>query len=128
MSYSQTISSHLDKVVSTFIDKIVSQHPTMSKDDLMMLWNGGGGGGGVTNKGGNGDSVIPKELSVLSKSELVELCKTKKLKHTGTPSLFLDDPPRSSFGIGPPPVYCLPLPGPLVDLFLPFLPLPLPLS
>lgn len=84
MSYSQTISSHLDKVVSTFIDKIVSQHPTMSKDDLMMLWNGGGGGGGVTNKGGNGDSVIPKELSVLSKSELVELCKTKKLKHTGT--------------------------------------------
>ena len=86
MSYSQTISSHLDKVVSTFIDKIVSQHPILNKDDLMMLWNGGAAVlvGVVKNNGSSDNIIIPKELSILSKTELVELCKTKKLKHTGT--------------------------------------------
>lgn len=79
MSYSQAITAHVDKTVLSFIDKIVSSNPTVSKDALVLLWNNNT----VTAVKG-GDDAPPSELTKLSKTELVELCKTKNLKHTGT--------------------------------------------
>ena len=80
MTYSQAISAHVDKTVLSFIDKIVSSNPTVSKDALVLLWNNNTAGT-VT---AVGDEAHPNELTKLSKTELVELCKTKNLKHTGT--------------------------------------------
>lgn len=80
MTYSQAISAHVDKTVLSFIDKIVFSNPTVSKDALVLLWNNNTAGT-VT---AVGDEAPPNELTKLSKTELVELCKTKNLKHTGT--------------------------------------------
>lgn len=85
MTYSQAISAHVDKIVLSFIDKIVSSNPTVSKDALVLLWNNNSTGTVVAVKGGGGDEASPSsELTKLSKTELVELCKAKNLKHTGT--------------------------------------------
>ena len=84
MSFSATLSSSTEKVVLTYIDQISTKF-LISKDDLLSLWNGGicGGSHDTTIKQQLLDNV-PKELAILTRNELVEMCKTKKLKHSGT--------------------------------------------
>jgi hypothetical protein len=80
MSFSAALSSSTEKVVLSYIEKVSNTY-SLSKDELLSMWNGGGGG--EIGKPVLMDNV-PKELAVLSRNELVELCKTKKLKHGGT--------------------------------------------
>jgi len=84
MSFSATLSSSTEKVVLTYIDQISTKF-LISKDDLLSLWNGGtcGSSNDATIKQQLLDNV-PKELAILTRNELVEMCKTKKLKHSGT--------------------------------------------
>ena len=82
MSFSATLSSSTEKVVLTYIDQISIKF-LISKDDLLSLWNGGVCGNDGTIKQQLLDNV-PKELAILTRNELVEMCKTKKLKHSGT--------------------------------------------
>lgn len=82
MSFSAVLSSSTEKVVLSYIEKVSNTY-SLSKEELLSLWNGGGGGGVEIGKPVLMDNV-PKELAVLSRNELVELCKTKKLKHGGT--------------------------------------------
>ena len=77
MSYSDLLSSSADKVIVSFIDKIAQTY-SLSKDDLLSIWNGG------VAKIISGGGEIPKELISLTRLELVELCKNKNLKHSGT--------------------------------------------
>ena len=84
MSFSATLSSSTEKVVLTYIDQISTKF-LISKDDLLSLWNGGvcGSSNDAAIKQQLLDNV-PKELAILTRNELVEMCKTKKLKHSGT--------------------------------------------
>lgn len=53
MTYSQAISAHVDKIVLSFIDKIVSSNPTVNKDALVLLWNNNNSTATVAVKGGD---------------------------------------------------------------------------
>ena len=77
MSYSQTISNAVDKIVLSFIDKVASTYPIITKEQLMGVW--------TNNTTMTMTSLaVGGELSKMSKNELVELCKAKNLKVTGT--------------------------------------------
>lgn len=78
MSFSESLSTSIDKTVVTYIEKISALY-SLNKDDLVAIWKGGNGGGG-----GGLDKEIPKELLALNRNELVELCKSKNLKYGGT--------------------------------------------
>lgn len=77
MSFADSLNTSNDKVVISFIEKL-SSHFSISKDEILALWRGGGIKTTATE--------IPKELLCLSKNELVEMCKTKSLKHGGSKS------------------------------------------
>ena len=86
MSFSATLSSSTEKVVLTYIDQISTKF-LINKDDLLSLWNGGACGSSSSNDGTIKQQLldnVPKELAILTRNELVEMCKTKKLKHSGT--------------------------------------------
>jgi len=78
MSFSESISDNLNKVVLTYIDKVAVTF-SISKDELVSIWKGGKGTTSTTDS-----TEIPNELSKLKKNELVELCKSKNLKQGGT--------------------------------------------
>jgi hypothetical protein len=84
MSYSQTISNAVDKIVLSYIDKVVSTYPAViSKEQLLGVWTNNMLGGL------EGDAKVVTaaasgELTKMSKNELVELCKAKGLKVSGS--------------------------------------------
>jgi hypothetical protein len=78
MSYSEAISSHVDKIIIGYIEKVVSAYPVVSKEQLLSVW----GGNFVT--GGTNVDNASNELSKMNKPELQELCKGKGLRHTGS--------------------------------------------
>lgn len=73
-------SSLVDITVRTFIDKIVSEY-SIEKDELIMLWEG-------MNKTEDVPKVEKKfdreSLEKMTKPLLVEICKEKGIRHTGT--------------------------------------------
>lgn len=79
-------SSLVDITVRTFIDKIVSEY-SIEKSELIMLWEG-------MNKTEDGSKVEKKydrdSLEKLTKPLLVEICKEKNIKHTGTKGEVVD--------------------------------------
>lgn len=83
MSFSAALSSSTEKVVLSYIDKVSNTY-SINKEELLSMWNGGGGNNNGAEIGKPLIDNVPKELAVLSRNELVELCKTKKLKHGGT--------------------------------------------
>jgi hypothetical protein len=79
MSFSDSLNTSTDKIILSFIDKVSTQF-SISKEELLSLWKGSSGGGG-------GKVIIgevSKELSGLNKNELIEMCKSKGLKHGGS--------------------------------------------
>lgn len=82
MSYSEAISSHVDKIIVGYIEKVVSAYPVVTKEQLLSVW---GNETPVSVSGTNADNAS-NELSKLNKLELQELCKGKGLRHTGSKS------------------------------------------
>ena len=84
MSFSESISDNLDKVVLSYIEKVAITF-SISRDELVSIWKGGKGTINIkTNATATTGEEIPNELAKLKKNELVELCKSKNLKHGGT--------------------------------------------
>lgn len=78
MSLSLTVTQAVDRAVQTYISRIATQY-NLNKSDLMCLWSG--------EEVLSTPSVEPSDnpqLLKLGKPELMELCKAKGLKSTGT--------------------------------------------
>lgn len=78
MSYSEAISSHVDKIIIGYIEKVVSAYPVVTKEQLLSVW-----GKQTPAVGTNADNAS-NELSKMNKAELQELCKGKGLSRTGS--------------------------------------------
>ena len=90
MSFSTIIQNAVDDIISKYIDKISSKY-NLDKSELNKMWN-------------NIDVIAPQEskpcdddkkkivnaLTRLTKPELVELCKTKGLKTSGTKTQLIE--------------------------------------
>jgi hypothetical protein len=92
MSFSQIIQNAINDTLTKYIEKVSSKYK-ISKEELMKLWN-------------SNDIVVEKEniksyddskqkivngLSKLTKPELIELCKSKSLKITGTKAELIEN-------------------------------------
>lgn len=71
MSFSQD----LENIIIKYIDRL-SLEFKISRDDLLKIWNG--------NSSSASSSSINAELNKLTKQELMEMCKVKTLKVSGT--------------------------------------------
>ena len=81
MSLKESAFSSLNSVISTYIN-MISQKYNINVEELKVLWEGGNVVPSVP--------VIPssasKELEILTRSQLVEMCKSKNLKVSGNKS------------------------------------------
>ena len=88
MSLAQILFKNIDNTIHLFINKIASKH-NLDENELLKLWNTK-----------NVEPVVVQSTSIaseksaqllkLDKKELVELCKTKKLKIGGTKKDIVD--------------------------------------
>lgn len=76
MSFSNSITTAVDNIIFSYIAKVANKY-SIDKTELMNLYTDNSVP--VTSP-----SVGTSELNKLSKSELIELCRTKKLKVTGS--------------------------------------------
>jgi len=91
MSLSDKIQSEIQKIVNLYIESVSSKYD-LDKNELLILWNNN------TNIKSNQQNIIVNEdkkennntLIKLSKAELVEMCKSKKLKTGGTKQDLVD--------------------------------------
>lgn len=78
---SSMINSTLDNTIKSYIN-IISKKYNLSEKELNELWNGG-----VSDMTPSSSKVVANtELDKLSKGELIEMCKSKNLKVSGTKS------------------------------------------
>ena len=84
MSLKESAFSGLNSVIFTYIN-MISQKYNINKEDLKMLWEGGE----TTSLASSSVVVTPtlssaaKELEILTKTQLIEMCKGKNLKVSG---------------------------------------------
>ena len=81
MSFSNSITNAVDNIVFEYIDKVAKMY-SLNKTDLLNLYNSSVSLSSE-NKVGTG-TVSSSELNKLNKTELIELCRTKKLKLSGS--------------------------------------------
>jgi len=74
MSFRSELENALNSTILKYIDNIASKY-NLEKDELYKIWTGSCGTSSV---------ISNPELEKLSKKELTELCKGKKLKVSGT--------------------------------------------
>ena len=81
MSLSNNIQNTISQTINLFIEEVSTKY-NLNKKDLLNIWNG---------SGGKSDENISKNennnlnnLLKLNKNELIELCKSKSLKVTGS--------------------------------------------
>lgn len=87
MSLSQTILNNVDNTIRSYILN-VSKKYNINENELMNLWYGGGNttvAATVTKS-----STEKNELSKLTKSEIMEMCKAKNIKVSGTKNDLID--------------------------------------
>lgn len=80
MSLSQAVTKVVDEVVQTYISRIAEQY-NLDRNELVSLWSKNTDikySKPSTSSSGN------SQLFNLKKAELIELCKAKGIKHTGT--------------------------------------------
>ena len=86
MSFSDKIQSEIEKIINLYIDSVSNKYD-LDKNELLSIWNNNTK---LNQNNINRVEDIKKEvnsnnnLTKLSKSELVEMCKAKKLKTSGT--------------------------------------------
>jgi hypothetical protein len=105
MSLKESAFSSLNSVIFTYIN-MISQKYNINTEELKMLWEGN------ENVILSTSDVIPssaaKELEVLTKSQLIEMCKSKNLKVSGnkteliTRILESESKPQSVVSVGVP--------------------------
>ena len=96
MSLSDKIQSEIQKIVNLYIDSVSNKY-TLDKNELLSLWDSNTSLKS-TQKSVNVVEDIKKEVTSssnntlikLSKAELVEMCKAKKLKTSGTKQELVD--------------------------------------
>jgi hypothetical protein len=93
MSFSKTIQTAVDDVIKTYIDNISNKY-NINKIELLKLWSGDN----LINTETSSErkDIQPKvvnnsALNSLTKPELVELCKIKKLKYSGTKAQLIEN-------------------------------------
>lgn len=99
MSFSDSLNASSDKIITSFIEKVATTF-SLNKEDLLCLWRGG--------LSSFEPNDIPKELSSMSKVELIEMCKTKGLKIGGSKMdliqrIVTSDKPKTIAPQPPPP-------------------------
>lgn len=89
MSIRQQLINHIDANIDNFV-KIISKQYNIPYTDLTKLWNG-------DNKSFISESIIstvtevtPDKVIKATKAELMQLCKSKGLKCTGTKDVLID--------------------------------------
>lgn len=88
MSLSQTILNNVDNTIRSYILN-VSKKYNISENELMNLWYGGGSISTVATTVTK-SSAEKNELSKLTKSEIMEMCKAKNIKVSGTKNELID--------------------------------------
>lgn len=88
MSLSQTILNTVDNTIRSYILN-VSKKYNINENELMNLWYGGGNTTTVATTVTK-SSTEKNELSKLTKSEIMEMCKTKNIKVSGTKNELID--------------------------------------
>jgi len=94
MSLSDKIQSEIQKIVNLYIDSVSNKYD-LDKNELLILWNGN------TNIKSTPQNISVEDIKKdvksnnntllkLSKAELVEMCKSKKLKTGGTKQDLVD--------------------------------------
>ena len=83
MSLSTTIQSNIQNIVNLFIDEVSNKY-NLNKNDLLKIWNGADAKPEVLVDIEKKTDSRLNSLLKLTKNELVELCKSKSLKVTGS--------------------------------------------
>ena len=83
MSLSTTIQSNIQNIVNIFIDEVSNKY-NLNKNDLLKIWNGTDIKTEILVESSEKTDSRLNTLLKLSKNELVELCKSKSLKVTGS--------------------------------------------
>ena len=78
MSLSQNILNNVDTIVRSYISNISKKY-NINESELVNLWYGGD-----TQIQSKESSEESNELSKLTKNEIIEMCKTKNIKVSGT--------------------------------------------
>ena len=92
MSLNQTLVKAVDNVVQLYIER-VSQEFNLDKNELMFLWDGKAAPVqrvDCNNEGEDRSDVDHSLLSKCSKAELVELCKAKGVRYSGTKVVLIE--------------------------------------
>ena len=77
MSFSESISDNLDKVVLSYIEKVAITF-SISRDELVSIWKGGKGTINIkTNATATTGEEIPNELAKLKKMNLLNYANQK---------------------------------------------------
>jgi hypothetical protein len=84
MSLKESAFSGLNSVIFTYID-MISQKFNINKEELKMLWEGGETMSPIPTSSVVSSSLssAAKELEILTKTQLIEMCKGKNLKVSG---------------------------------------------
>jgi hypothetical protein len=107
MSLKESAFSSLNSVIFTYIN-MISQKYNINTEELTMLWEGNENENVILSTSDVIPSSAAKELEVLTKSQLIEMCKSKNLKVSGnkteliTRILESESKPHSVVSVGVP--------------------------
>jgi len=82
MSFSNSITTAVDNIIFAYIDKVAKMY-SIDKTELLKLYNSSE----TNHKISSSSNIVDNsssELNKLNKNELIELCRTKKLKLSGS--------------------------------------------
>jgi len=83
MSLSKTIFDTIENTIKLFISQVASKH-NLNENELYKLWNENTEYNNRQARTQNNESILDPELMKLTKKELSEMCKSKKLPISGT--------------------------------------------
>ena len=90
MSFNISLNNAIDTIISSYISKI-SEKYNIDKTELQHMWNNKNTVSEVSSEVKSSSSNLDKDnLQKLTKNDLVNICKEKKIKHTGTKPELID--------------------------------------
>jgi hypothetical protein len=90
MSFNISLNNAIDTIISSYISKI-SEKYNIDKTELQQMWNNKNTDSESKSEVKPTSSNLDKDnLQKLTKNDLVNICKEKKIKHTGTKPELID--------------------------------------
>jgi hypothetical protein len=90
MSFNISLNNAIDTIISSYISKISDKY-NIDKTELMQMWNSKNTESESKSEVKPNSSNLDKDtLQKLTKNDLVNICKEKKIKHTGTKPELID--------------------------------------